>query len=167
MIDIAISPMFLVIVSSFLSMELLINKMLTGSYETDSFYSAFRKASAIIISIGLKCAMEVLDILAIIAVFLSVSSLIVLLAVTYSIEETKGKALLVASILSFVVSFVNLFVGASVGVLVLIIYPRLRGSRQSGGKTKLGIPQIDFRFVFLLCATNIIFMIILVYGILV
>ncbi|MCR8487130.1 MAG: hypothetical protein NDP22_01805 [Crenarchaeota archaeon] len=129
MIDFIINPMFLTILSSLASTELILNKILVKSYETGSFYHGFRNVISIMISTGLAAITPDLSIIDIIVVFLSALTLAILIAVAYSLSATKGDTLLIASAVSFIVSLVSFIIGVAVGLTLLIIYPKLRRTK--------------------------------------
>lgn len=166
--DIIVNPMFLIILSTLVSVELLLNRILTRSYETGSLYHGFRNLIAISISAGLASIALPLYAIDIVAVLLSALTLAILIAATYSLNNARGETLFVASAASFIASLVNFIIGVAIGIILILSYPWFRRTKSSElRRWKLLEILASFEALLLVSIANVTLMTLLVLGILV
>lgn len=164
--DLVINPMFLVIISALVSLEIFVNFVMVGNHKTDSFYSAFRKISAVIIGIGLPNAIRMLDLASIISLVVSIATLAILIATAYSVGSVQGEAMLVSVIIAIGVSTISMLVAAFVSGATMFLYPRIRKSSEN----RIENPKrtfVDMKAILIVTVINICVLAMFICGFLV
>ena len=167
MIDIVFNSFFLIIASSMVTLEILVNWFFFGSHQTSGIYSAFREAVAIIIATGMWFIPMEEGMAGILILALSTLTLLIILSVRYETNAKMGEALIVAVIISFIVSLINTLLAIIFAVIILLLYPRIGGAsrliRQNGLFSFMSKPRV----ILVIAALNIFALFLMINGYLV